>query len=434
MNKLKKGTMISKIVVFIIFITVCSTITIQTAFSISLTNQYFFVNGTKIEGTEIFQSGVYTYIPGEDVAKAMGDEVEAGPFRLIIKHRDKKYEFRIGALTYKVNDEIKSFSTSKDDEMRGRNNKLYVPMEILESELGYTINHDEYNIWVGNKPDADKLFKGTNQAIKPLPPNAKRVQWTTTPITENMQKQYSEWTCPQLKSTSVDDVCRDAETLIKELEFVENGYTSAKYDPIGGSAAYITAAVGAPTSDEFSSIYFNGYYIRGVNNGYMDKINKINPQILKFYFPNSWEWIHNKFMDNDMSINNKRMTIDGRDTYFSASNGAINISFSKVGGQLEKSYIPENSGTIGTAPAIDKGYWCKDSDKWSYKNSNGSYVTGWLEDDGYKYYFDDNGVMETGWVYYSGFWHYMWSNGQMATDTVIDGCKIDKDGTYYSNY
>lgn len=449
MEKIGKGTMISKIAAFLICATVSSMLTIQIAFSSTdpRTGQNFFINGTKDEGVAIYKGNGYIFIPGADVAKAMGDEVSGTSGNLIIKHGDKTISFTIGESVYTVNGEIKNISVKdvngvkipESSMVRGWNNKLYVPMEILESELGYNISEDDNNVWVGNEPNnlpqthINEYSHSNSNVLPALPPNTTRVQWTTTPITENMQKQYAEWVCPQLKSTSVDDVGRDATTLIKELEFVENGYTSAKFDPIGYEATYITAAVGPTSSYEFSSIYFNGYYIKAKNNGYMDKINKINPQILKFYFPNSWEWIHNQFMSGN-SLNEQRFTIDGRDTYFSVGNGKINISFSKVGGNLEKPYIPTNSSrTIGTAPIIDKGFWGQDGDKWYYKNSDGSYVTGWLQDGGYKYYFDDKGVMKTGWVYYSGFWHYMWSNGQMAVDTVVNGYKIDKDGTW-ENY
>lgn len=63
--------------------------------------------------------------------------------------------------------------------------------------------------------------------------------------------------------------------------------------------------------------------------------------------------------------------------------------------------------------------------------NNGINAIGWNMIDSNWYYFDDNGVMKTGWIYSSGEWYYCYpDSGAMAVNTVINGYKIDSDGTW----
>lgn len=75
--------------------------------------------------------------------------------------------------------------------------------------------------------------------------------------------------------------------------------------------------------------------------------------------------------------------------------------------------------------------WRKDNNGWWYTEGN-SYAKGLRDIDGKTYYFDSNGYMKTGWIQdsYYGTWRYFYPDGDMASNTVIDGCELDEDGTW----
>lgn len=345
----------------------------------------------------------------------------------------KTVSFKIGQAVYTVNDETKYISVKdangvkvpESSMVRRWNNKLYVPIEILKSELGYNISNDSNNIWVGNKPDS--LPQTSTNEYSHSSSNSRSESTTASTVTENMKLSTDNgWVCPQITSTSIDDVQADAKTLIRELEFTQNGSTSAKFASINGAASFVTTSVGPSVATEFSSIIFKGYYFPS-SDGYMKKINQINPQVLKFYFPNSWEWIHNKFIAKDSSIINSRMTIDGRDTYFTSGEVSITVHMSKVGGTLGGN-LPSSSGSIGFFATISNSSWEQSGNSWYFKKNDGTYAKGWLKDGGNWYFFDTNGIMKTGWIKDGGNWYFCWSNGQMATSTTISGYTLNENG------
>lgn len=413
------------------------------AFANTGTGQRFYVNGTQIENVKIYQSGNFTFIPGEDIAKAMGDDTEgSSEYRLIIKHDGKRYIFINGRNTYTVDGETKSLSIeevngvkipSGNVNMKSFNNKLYVPMEILEKELGYDIKHDDYNVWVGEKPA--NLPQTKDHSVDPIPPMTNPDSNLNSNVTSNMKLSIDNgWVCPQLKSTATDNLLEDSKTLQRELEFIQNGKTptSANYDPINGEAPFVTTSIGTPTPElEYCSIIFKGYTTKA-NDGYMQKINQINPQVLKFYFPSSWQWIHDKFMSGDGLVG-QRYTIDGRDVYFTAGSISETIHFSKVGGTLGGSVngsLPSSSGTIGVVTSTTNGQWEQSGGSWYFKKNDGTYAKGWLKDKGNWYYLDNNGTMKTGWIQDNGNWYFCWSNGQMASNTTISGYRLNESGAW----
>ncbi|NRY60670.1 hypothetical protein [Clostridium beijerinckii] len=195
--------------------------------------------------------------------------------------------------------------------------------------------------------------------------------------TVNSKKSIEEgWVAPTLKSTSVDDMQKDAQTLIKELEFIPNGTnsdgstTSAKFDVMGSDGIMynaIATSVGpiatGPDASHFNCIIFDLYNTtpeeyskispkRADYSGYYGKTSKIDTQVLKFYYPNSWEWLNTRLLylrDNASSSNiiTERYTIDGRDTVING-NGQITVYMSKVGGSLKGQMLTAPyKGTIG---------------------------------------------------------------------------------------
>ncbi|NOW87959.1 hypothetical protein B0H39_005990 [Clostridium beijerinckii] len=294
-------------------------------------NKNLYINGIQVQNVETYGDSNCTFIPGADVAKAFGDTVTETETRLTIVHGDKTLVFKAGQNVYTLNGETKNIAVVETNgvkipsgaaKIRGIYGKIYVPAEILKSELGYDISNDANNIWIGNKPTTTSNTTSSATSAK----NA------------NMYLSVDNgWVCPQLPDTvrSTDDLLADSKALQQYLEFKQNGQTpeSAVFDPINGEADFITTAVGNESSREYTSIIFYGYHT-DAKDGYQQKINQINPQVLKFYFPNSWEWIHDKLIAKDSSIINSRMTIDGRDTYFTSGDVSLTIHISKVGGTL----------------------------------------------------------------------------------------------------
>ena len=58
--------------------------------------------------------------------------------------------------------------------------------------------------------------------------------------------------------------------------------------------------------------------------------------------------------------------------------------------------------------------WQKIDNRWYYKDADGSFHTGWLQD-GKWYYFNSDGVMQTGWQKVGGKWYYFAGSGAMTT-------------------
>lgn len=433
MKKLKRGTMISKMATFLVCAAVVSMVSVQPVFALgeiekatvrgAETYQYFFINGVQYNDARIYSLSDYTCVPAADIAKAKGDNVVEILGKLTIVHGDKTVVFLAGNPNYTVNGETKTLQVKDNNQtiIKSKDKKMYVPMEILNEEFGYNIQSDEGDVWVGETP------KSLKQVFHYAVADSMK--------TSNMHLSMNNgWVCPQLKSSSVDDLLVDSKTLQRELEFIQNGQTptSANYDSINGMAPFVTTSVGPASANEFTSILFQGYYVGAkTDEGYVDKINQINPQVLKFYFPNSWQWVHNLFMDSNNTVHNTRYTIDGRDVYFTVGGNTVNVHMSKVGGKLGEIYnepLPDSSRTIGSSYTYENGYWEKWKDSWYYKRSDSSYAKGWVKDNGKTYYLGNDGVMKTGWILEDKDWYYFYSNGSMAINTTVDGYTVNENG------
>lgn len=401
------------------------------------------------------QSSLYfvdgeTFLPGAVTAKYLGldyDDSVAG--QLTIKKDGNEYVFKRFCNYYTKNGEkvyIKEIEQNGvkipdgKTNMRNDNNHLFIPLSFFEKELGLKFNVDSSNnLYLGKEPN-----NATSDGSADTNP-AKNSSSSNNYSTENSKLTIDQgWVAPTLKSTSEDDLKKDAQTLIKELEFVPNGTyddgstTSATFDAVGLNGGMVSAnmtTVGpietSSTASHFNAIIFNHY--RNNSDKYFGKADKIDPQVLRFYYPNSWEWLDSKLKEvNNATSDNpivERYTIDGRDTVIEA-HGQIIVYMSRVGGSLSGRMLDvSSSGTIGSAYSF--GHWVQSGNNWCYLDASGKAKTGWIQDKGNWYYLDPStGVMRTGWIQDGGNWYYCWSNGQMASNTTVNGYTLNGSGVW----
>lgn len=432
MNKI--NNLLGKNKKVLVALTAASTVAIVTSIAQTSgeTGQQIYVNGTKIENTKVYISGGQTFVPAEDFARAAGDEVTSTMNSLTITHNGDSYYFSSGQNVYRVNGNPINMSVEEKNgvkvpsgaKSKAINHKVYVPINVLVNVLGYDVHEDTQTIWFGEKPSVsiESSSNSTNSSN------------TVGNITENMKKSLDDgWVVPQLPDNirSTDDLLADSQALQKYLEFEQNGLTptSAKFNPFNNGFDYSTAAVGPIYSGEFTSIYFQGYYFPD-SDAYMKKVNYINPQVLKFYFPTSWQWINDKYIDGG-DLSGSRIRIDGRDTFFSSGSSSQTIHISKVGGELGNDIpnLPNSISTvIGTEYTVKQGDWVQSNSGWMFKNNDGTYATGWLNNSGSWYYFNAQGIMQTGWINDGANWYYCWGSGQMASNTTISGYTLAENG------
>lgn len=458
MNYIKKGTMMGATTFLLATAIGVGTIPQVTAYAdTTKTPEYrnYYINNEL--QTEMYFIDGETFVPGVATAKAFGlkvDDSVAGTIK--ITNGGNEYVFKRFANYYTKNGEKVYIKETEQNGVKvpdsktitkNNNGNLYIPVSFFENELGLKFGVDtSNNLYVGDVPNngSSDGSKDT-QASNMNPYKSLNTQYSTA----NAKKSISQgWVAPTLKSTSVDDLKKDAQTLIKELEFVpggtqEDGSTRfAKFDVLGVdgkmSSANVTVVGPLETSDtasHFTSICFNNY--RNSTDDYYGKADKIDIQVLKFYYPTSWEWIDSKLPAmGKASISSpivERYTIDGRDTVIQA-NGQINIYMSKIGGSLTgKMLSVSSSGTIGSATAISNGSWTQSNGAYYFKDNSGNIQKGWVNDGGNWYYLDPStGAMRTGWIQDGGNWYYCWSNGQMAVNTTVGGYKLGSNGAWVS--
>ncbi len=419
------------------------------------TYRNYYINNE--QQTELYFIDGETFVPGVATAKAFclkyDDSVDG---TIKITNNGNEYTFKRFTNYYLKNGdkvyikEIEQNGVKVPDSKtvtKNNNGNLYIPVSFFENELGLKFGVDSSNnLYVGSTPttgssDGSKDTKTDNNGI----PSSNSNHYST----ENAKKSINQgWVSPILNSTSVDDVKKDAQTLIKELEFVPNGTysdgstTSAKFDVLGVdgkmSSANVTVVGPYATSDtasHFSAICFNNY--RNSTDEYYGKADKIDPQVLRFYFPTSWEWIDSELQRiGKPSISNtivERYTIDGRDVVIEA-HGQIVIYMSRIGGSLSGRMLDvSSSGTIGSTTAISSGSWTQSNGVYYFKDNSGNIQKGWVKDAGNWYYLDPStGAMKTGWIQDGGNWYYCWSNGQMAVNTTVGGYRLGSNGAWVS--
>ena len=455
-NRLKKGTMVGATALLLATVVGVGTMPQMTAYAdTTQTPKYrnYYINNEL--QTELYFIDGETFVPGVATAKAFGlkcDDSVAGTIK--ITNNGNEYVFKRFANYYTKNGETVYIKESEQNGgkvsdsktvTKNNNGNLYIPVSFFENELGLKFGVDaSNNLYVGDVPNNGSSDGSQDTQSSDMNPYK---SLNTHYSTANSKLGIDEgWVAPTLKSTSVDDLNKDAQTLIKELEFVPNGVnndgstTSAKFDVRGFDGKMLSANVtsvgpfaSGPDASHFSAILFNDY--RNAGDKYYGKADKIDPQVLRFYYPNSWQWIDSEILRiAKPSISNttvERYTIDGRDTVIEA-HGQIVIYMSKVGGNLQGRMLTvSSSGTIGSAIAISNGSWNQSNGVYYFKDNSGNIQKGWIQDKGNWYYLDPTtGVMRTGWINDGGTWYYCWSNGQMATNTTVGGYKLGSNGAW----
>lgn len=397
---------------------------------------YFVINGKVIANADPLVKGGVTFVSAPDILDALGIEYttsKAGGNKLTVNVDGNEYVFmtKTGKNTYytkngeKIYNKVVEQNGVKAPEnlarnvMHGDGTKMFVPLSFFTKELGYSDIFSVDDNWCLN------MGEGAN-----LPTSGGDVKDNfITGEKANKNKTIAEgWVCPTLQSVSKDNVVEDARTLIKELEFDENGSTSAIYKPQGTKGVSVGPFAFGTDASHFSAIRIYDY-----NTNMFEasaKNDKIIPQVFKFYFPNSWQKVDEIYKAGGGA---SRYTIDGRDTVIDP-NGVI--FFSKVGGSLS-GYLASNyasKGVIGSAYNVqtsNTGFWINyGGSNWYYKLSDMSVAKNWKQINSKWYYFNQDGVMQTGWLKDGSNWYYLYSDGSMASNTTVSGYKIGSDGAW----
>jgi hypothetical protein len=369
---------------------------------------YYIING-KItpDGAPKVKQGI-TFVQGRRTAEALGIEAEYDNSKetLTIKYNNNIYTFKDNDYFYMKNDEKIYFKVVKQNGVEapvnvriyanGKQNDIEVPLAFFTKELGFSDKFTVDSNWCLTLGTGISLDFGDRTPTSDF----------LTGIKVNKERTVEQgWVCPTLKSVSRDNVVEDAKTLIKELEFEQNGSTSAIYRPQGTKGVSVGPFATGTDASHFTAIRIYQYNENSFEAS--PKIDKIIPQVFKFYFPNSWQKVDELYKDG----NTIRYTIDGRDTVIAQGY----VYMSRVNGSLQgRLAVYPSQGTIGTAYNVqtsDTGYWdTYGTQYWHYIDGNNQRVTGWKQINGKWYYFDEN--------------------GRMLTNTVVNGYKIGADGVW----
>lgn len=375
---------------------------------------YFVINGKVIANAQPIIRGGVTFVSAPDILDALGIEYttgDVGANSLTVTVDGNEYVFwsRTGMNTYytkngeRIYNKVVEQNGIKVPENTARNSfrmgKMFVPLSFFTKELGYSDAFSVDDNWC--------LNMGAGANLPNSGRNAKTESFTGEKY--NKSKTIEEgWVCPQIKSVSKDNLVDDAKTLINELEFEQNGSTSAVFNPQDTIGISVGPYAFGSDSSHFTNISVENYGSDWTQAN--EKINKVMPEVIKFYYPNSWQKVDEILKQKGKAV---RYTIDGRDTVIEGSSG--NIFMSRVNGSLQGHLAKFTSqGTIGTAYNVqtsDTGYWTQfGTSNWYYVDANQNFVVGWKQIDGKWYYFDNE--------------------GKMVKNTTINGYKIGADGVW----
>ncbi len=376
---------------------------------------YFVINGKVIANADPIIKGGITFVSAPDILDALGIEYttsKTGGAKLTVSVDGDEYVFwaRTGYNTFYTKNGEKIYNkvieqngvkVPENTVKIGSNyGKVYIPLSFFTKELGYSDAFSVDDNWC--------LNMGVGANLPTTGANEKTESFVTGEKNNKNKTIEEGWVCPQIKSVSKDNLADDAQTLIKELEFDSNGSTSAKFNPQDTIGISVGPYAFGSNSSHFTNISVENYGSDWTQAN--EKINKVMPQVIKFYYPNSWQKVDEILKQKGKAV---RYTIDGRDTIIEGSSG--NIFMSKVNGSLQGNLANYTSqGTIGTAYQVqtsDTGYWTQFGTRnWYYVDANQNFVVGWKQINGKWYYFDkDNG---------------------MVTNTTINGYKIGSDGVW----
>lgn len=399
------------------------------------TFNYFVINGKVIAKADPIVIGNTTFVSAPDILDALGIEYttsSVGSAILNVSVNGDEYVFqaRSGLNTYytkngeKIYNKIVEQNGIKVPEntakLKYSSGKMFVPLSFFTKELGYSDAFSVDDTWCLNMGEGAG-FANTGVTEK--------TEDFVTGEKTNKNKTIAEgWIRPTLQSVSKDNIVEDAQTLINELEFDSNGSTSAKFNPQDTIGISVGPYAFGSNASHFTNISVEDYM--STNSQSNEKVTQILPQVLKFYFPNSWSKVDELLKAKGKTV---RYNIDGRDVVIEGSSG--NVYMSKVNGKLQ-GYLSEftSQGTIGTAYDVQTsttGYWTLYGTQfWHYMDANNKFIVGWKQIDNKWYYFDKDGRLQTGWLNDNGTWYYLNSDGTMAFNTTIDRYRLGSNGAW----
>ena len=158
----------------------------------------------------------------------------------------------------------------------------------------------------------------------------------------------------------------------------------------------------------------NSIKIQNDNNG----ISKLVSQDGKI--ATGWQVIDNKWYlaDNEGYVKTGWQQVNNK-WYLLKEDGAMITGWQQVN---NKWYLLKEDGAMTTG-------WQQVNNKWYLLKEDGVMTTGWQELNGEWYLLKEDGTMATGWQKINDNWYYLYTNGTMASDTIINGYKINKDGS-----
>ena len=249
---------------------------------------YFVINGKVIANADPIIQGNVTLVSAPDILDALGIEYttsKGGGHKLTVSYDGHEYVFmsRTGVNNYYTKDGEKIYIKMKESngvkvpENIAQNSftggKMYVPLSFFTKELGFSDAFTVDDNWC--------LTMGASANLPKAGANPKTESFLGEKY--NKSKTIAEgWVCPQIKSVSRDNVVEDARTLENELEFDENGSTSAIYKPQGTKGVSVGPFAFGTDASHFSAIriydYHTGMFEASAKN------DQIIPQVFKFYF------------------------------------------------------------------------------------------------------------------------------------------------------
>lgn len=360
---------------------------------------FYSINGTLINEHPRIDSRI-TLVPGQKTAEGLGlqYEVQGNGLKLQIKADGNTYVFSIRDNFYTKNGITKIYNkiteengVKKAEDVKNTTSagQIYIPLSFFTMELGYSDAFTVDNQWC--------LTLGKPSTVLAKYQNTRKENFITGEKINKDKTVQEGWKCPVLKSVSVDNTHTDARTLINELEFDDNGGTSATYYVDGVCQLSVGPTAWGKDASHFTGIFYPGHIssFEDVNL----KMRQVEVQVFKFYFPNNYMKAIDIMNNTFKTKQSVRYIIDGRDVVF----GGDHIFMSRVNGKLQQHLAKfKIEGTIGTPYNVKTDYtgrWSNNgmrSDIWYYLDAYDEVTKGTKVIDGTTYYFDKDGKMVYG--------------------------------------
>jgi len=310
-----------------------------------------YINNSKTNIQTTTQQGLI--FVSEDLIRQMGDSISRQGNSVIVKKSNKELRFTVGKNSYTINGKQKLIS-SKKVYPKTIQNKVFLPLSVLQNELGYKVQIKGRNIYITkpttNSTNNTKTNYNTNSVNNP---NFKNAKLTGNPIYDYyLRKPYKEagnskrmlwtklmpklgipqpgndkldletgWVMPYLNTFATDNWEKDTETLKNSLEmhyFAPGVDKSIAYSPDMINGGWEVLQLNYSEEYKTYGLWYRYPYKdeTDVNGSAIAKMNFIHPQILRFYFPTKWELIWDNVVGNHASGTLERGVIyqlDGRE-------------------------------------------------------------------------------------------------------------------------